>query len=557
MRPISPTLQAIQDSTVRFPDYKVYAWNADEVTMSQIASSNGNFDPAIPEPIDLTPYVTNLSWSLKQITFELVDNTLIMFHPDYGLLKNYLKNNSIIRLVEGDERIDESNWPITFTGQIHGQIGWTKNRSTQKFSGKVTVLNRAETLAYKKRQITSREYTVGTDIAVALYDICHEFMGLTDREIRIPQPLGRQFLHKTNQLSQVTPWDGISALLEVVCYVPFFDGEGKLAYMNKNFQREPNRLMLTNEPFAEYDIPERTQDYVNKVIVTFIDASLTRVDSANQKLSTAEVTTGFFSMHESLQCWWSEDRKQRAAHTYMVVLKSVNSGLLPVGTESYVERDDFHGTIEVEISVWVAILATAMIAVYVAAALIPDRTTPTVISVPGIGTELWAMGGGVVFDVAEVTGVITVNPTSFFQWTISVGRVIQAAALVAILLIMMSIGSAQYEIWGQPFEYAFLEKKSIAQEDGLDSWEIVELEIKNDFIGTFDQADTVSATELIYQKTMAAPRRISIRDDLTLEMGDIIVISDGRKINITDMSKSIKRGEVSTLLLEGGRIMSY
>ncbi len=56
----------------------------------------------------------------------------------------------------------------------------------------------------------------------------------------------------------------------------------------------------------------------------------------------------------------------------MQVIKSVNSGLLPVGDESYAEIDEFHGEIEVEISVWVPILATVMALEYVAAAFIPD-----------------------------------------------------------------------------------------------------------------------------------------------------------------------------------------
>jgi len=65
---------------------------------------------------------------------------------------------------------------------------------------------------------------VGTDLGIALYDICETFMGLTQAEVRIPFTLGRQFKHKVNQLSQVSPWEGISSLLEVVCYQPYFDG---------------------------------------------------------------------------------------------------------------------------------------------------------------------------------------------------------------------------------------------------------------------------------------------------------------------------------------------
>jgi hypothetical protein len=86
---------------------------------------------------------------------------------------------------------------------------------------------------------------------------------------------------------------------------------------------------------------------------------------------------------------------------------------------------------------------------------------------------------------------------------------------------MMSIGSAQYEVWGTPYDYAYLEKKSIAIEDGLDYWLENEKEIKNDFIGTHDQADTVAVTELIWEKSLSWPRRYVIEDDPSLEPGDI------------------------------------
>ena len=80
------------------------------------------------------------------------------------------------------------------------------------------------------------------------------------------------------------------------------------------------------------------------------------------------MTTGFFSRHETLPCWWSEDHRQRASGTDMKVIKSVNSGPLPVGTERYTEGDEFHGQIDVDISIWVPILVTVMLAEYLAAA---------------------------------------------------------------------------------------------------------------------------------------------------------------------------------------------
>jgi hypothetical protein len=553
VRYIPASFQDVLDSRRRRPAYKIYAWDPGTVTISQIASATSNLNSSIPMPLDITPYASEISWSDKQLSFTMVDPRNL-FHPDTGAYRNYLGDGAILRLVEGDEVLSESDWVTSFTGQIHGQVGWKKARHSGSVTAKVSVFGRGETQAFKRRKITTREYSVGTDLGIALYDICETFMGLTQAEVRIPFTLGRQFKHKVNQLAQVSPWEGISSLLEVVCYQPYFDGEGKLTYVNKSLQRPMDKVLADYVSCVELEVPENSQDGINKVKVVFLDAALSRVDGPHQKLGDAQVTTGFFSMHERLECWWSEDHKQRADGTTMQVIKSVNSGLLPVGTESYEHKDDFHGEIEVAISVWVPILATVMALAYVAAALIPDETLPvnssSLIPVP---VQVGPTGTGA--TVGPVL-VFQVTPTPIAGFTVPWGRVIQASAMLGIMLIMMSIGSAQYEVWGTPYDYAYLEKMSIAMEDGLDYWLENEKEIKNDFIGTHDQADTIAVTELIWEKSLTRTRRIVMEDDPSLEVGDIVGIPDGRKILITGLSKKIKRGEVPSLVIDGCKVMT-
>ena len=200
-------------------------------------------------------------------------------------------------------------------------------------------------------------------------------MGLTTAETRIPAVMAAVPAPSEPDVPD-NPVGCDLCILEVVCDIPFFDGDGRLAYINMNLQRSPDKILTDYDEFAEFEVPENNQDAVNEVTVTFLDAELERVDSYVQKLGDAQVTTGFFSMHEKLPCWWSSDHTQRADGTYMKVIKSVNSGLLPVGTERYAQKDLFHGQVDVDISCWVPILATVMILEYLAAALIPDRTTP-------------------------------------------------------------------------------------------------------------------------------------------------------------------------------------
>ena len=516
MRTLSTAMTEAQESFNPFPFYKILAYDPTLDTISEIVTGTST-----QTPLDVTEYCTNVSWEISKISFTLADSDGI-FHPDTGSMRAYFKDGAIIRLVEGDERVSESDWMVMFTGQIHGQIGWKISRQQMVLESRISVYSRENSQLYQRRKITTSEYTIGTDIGICLMEICTSFLGLTSEEIRIPTVLGYQFMHITNQLSQVTPWEGIQALLQTVGMVPFFDGEGKLAAFNKNMGRPYSRVYddLTN--IYDYEIPENVGDGINKVRIVFLSANLSKVTGQVQVLGTAQITTGFFTGREELDCWWSDDRKQRAENTYMVTLKGINDNLIPfIGTEEYTEMTEFHGTIVITISIWVPILATVMLAAYVGLSLIPDA---------------WS--------------------GQFFGFTIPYGRVLQAIDLIGILALMMSLGSAQYEIWGTPYDYVYREMEAIAVEQGLSYWEENELKIENAFLGGYDQADIIAVTELIWEKCKNYTRRLRVRNDLSLEVGDIIVIPDGRKFVIINMSKTIKKGEVPALTLDCYKVMT-
>ena len=530
MRVLSDNLEATLATGARRPAYKLLAFDAALDDLGTIV--RGEFTQT---PFDLTPYAASLDWSPAQLGFTLKDPDGL-FHPDTGAQRQYLADGAIIRLQEGDARVPEAEWPWTFTGLIIGQSGWQKNRLSGLLESKVTVYSRENVQGLKRRLIASKPYTVGTELGVMLADILQTYMGLTPAESRLPGALGVQLLHQVNQVVQMSPWDTITAILQTVGKVPYFDGEGRLTSLDKNMNRLPDRILPDYIRVHDYQIPPRNQDYINKVRVTFLDSVLQRVDSPYQQLGTAQVTTGFFSMHEKLPCWWSSDHSQRASGTSMRVIKSVNSGLLPVGTERYAQVDDFHGEIDVDISVWVPILASVMLMEYLAAALLPDHVNA---------------GQPVQTDVVSGTGI-----TLPFGMTISWGRIIQAQAMMGIMLIMMSLGSAQYEIWGTPYDYAYVQEESLAIEDGLDYWQENEKQISNNFLGSYDQADSLAVTELIWEKSNSYPRQLIIDDDLALEMGDIVLLPDGRKFLITNLTKKMQRGEIPELTLTGFKVMT-
>ena len=551
MRIVSNVLKQLMDNKKRIPDYKLYAYKPSIDSYSKIVTG-----VAPCSPLDITPYCSDISWTPSQLSFTLKD-TGGLFHPDTGGYKDYLADSCIVRLKEGDVRVDESEWMWTFTGQIKGQLGWTKDRSKKQLEAKCDVFSRENTNAFKKRQITTKDYSLGTDLGIMLDDILM-LMGITPPESRVSPTLGRNFYFNTNQIAMMTPWDSMTTLLQTVLQVPFFDGEGKFASYSKNLNR-PAALVLPD--FFDVHLEEVTAftgDAYNQVRVVFLDSVLSEVDSPPQKLGDAAVTTGFFTFQEKLICWWSKDHTQRAKDTYMKTIKGINDNLVPfIGHESYHENDLYHGTITVSVDIWVPIVATVMVAIYVAAALLPDETVPikSGSACPGMGTELSTgpYGGPVMGTIV----VDQITPTPLFGFTIPWGRVIQAAAMAAIMAITMCLGSCQYEVWGTPFDMVYLEKQSIAVVDGTAYWDINELKIQNDFIGIHSWADVLAVTELCFQQSIAKPRRLIMDDYLGLEVGDIIQFPDGRKVFVNTMKKPIKRGTTPAIEISGFKVLAY
>lgn len=521
MRSFAKELEDALSTGTYQPAFKILAYDPTQDKMGDVVAGN-----ASQVPVDLTLYAGEISWTPGQVSFSLADPSG-QFNPDTGAQRHHLRDGAIIRLLEGDERVAEENWVVTFTGLIRGQVGWQVSRASQVMTAKVVAYSRENVQSFKRRSIVTKEYTVGTEMGRMLRDVCNAFLGLADAEIRIPEVIGAQFLHKTNQLVEVSPWEAVGSLLEVVCLVPFFDGEGKLASYSKNLNRPSDRTLPEWVKIVDYQFPERSQDLVNYVRVIFLDANLTRVDEPDQLLGSAQVTTGFFTQKEVLTCYWSDDHRQRGDGTRLVVKKSAQESIarlafgFDIMTESYEQADEFHGKITVAVSVFVPVLATVALLEYLALAWVPDEVVAP-------------LGAGI---------------------TIPVGRAGQAVALTSILVIMMCLGTGQYEIWGRPYDYVYLEKDSIAYVQGTEYYEENPLEIKSDFIGTHERADAIAMCELTWQQSLGHPRKLFITNDLALEPGDIVSLPDSRRFCIQGMSKTIKRGEVPLLSLDGFKVM--
>jgi hypothetical protein len=177
--------------------------------------------------------------------------------------------------------------------------------------------------------------------------------------------------------------------------------------------------------------------------------------------------------------------------------------------------------INVEVSVWAPVIATALLASYLAIQSIP-RAVVT------------ALFGGTTIPVQDIAA---------------------AVILIGILLIMMCLGTGQYEVWGTPYEMVYLEQQAVAIKSGVEFWEEREKEIRNDFISTLEQAQPLAVNELHFEVMKENPRTLMLRYDPRLEPGDIIQLSSTVRVYIESIQRSLVRNstDVQMMTIQGYR----
>jgi hypothetical protein len=74
------------------------------------------------------------------------------------------------------------------------------------------VFNRANNQAWKRRNVTSNSFTIGSDWGTMFSDIVKNVMLLEDAEVVVPEPWGVLFDKNSNQVVNYPPWDAMEQL---------------------------------------------------------------------------------------------------------------------------------------------------------------------------------------------------------------------------------------------------------------------------------------------------------------------------------------------------------
>jgi hypothetical protein len=512
-------MQTAIESVHHRPDFKLLSYDISSntgETWGQILDGT-----AVQTPQDLTNFVKSVNWSYDKLTFQIADE-LLRFHPDSGDLTSTILQGRGIRLLEGFMDVPEAEWIPTFTGIIQGTYTWSLLRGTNP-SATVSVQSRESNQAWRQRYVTSKEYTVGTDYSVMFNDVAKDIMSLSDIEVLTPATWNYAFDKQVNQIVNISPWEGLTSLAQGGLLRMWFNGAGQLATYPLTVDRQPT-LTLTNDRINSYTQPGTENEVINKVVVTYLDNFLTKVAGDRQSLGTANVTAGFFDRELKLDVKYSDDGKQRAENVELVVNTSINQNDLgiSIGTETLNIEDEFGGELVITVDAFVSGLAVAGIAAILSAATIPDNVV-----VAGVGAS---------------TGV-----------TIPVGRVIEAAGIVAVLVALMILGTGVYDVVGTPFDYAFLERRAIALMDNILFWEEHELEIRNEFISTEEHAHSLALQELLFEQSKLNPRNMVVQYDPRIERGDIIEMPGELKLFVLNATRTLERGGKQATSLGGVR----
>lgn len=513
---VSDLMDSAIDTDVQRPKYKLLSYDISQATgetWGAIISGS-----ASQTPVNLTEYVDQIQWSYDRLTITLADSDL-RFHPDNGDLRCAIAQGRGIRLLEGAQNVPENEWVAIFSGPIQGPYGWSIARGGVP-TAQINVFTRDTDQAWNRRSITSKEYTVGADWGNMFFNIAQDIMGLTDAEMAVSPVWNVLFDKNSNQIVNISPWESLSQLAQGNFNRIWFNGNGQLASYPITLDRV-DRVLTDNRKINNYTQPGTNNETINKVVVTYVDNVLTKVSGARQSLGTANLTAGFFDFETKLDVFYSEDKKQRAENVSLVVKQSINQNDLgiSIGSERLEIDNEFGGQLIITVDFWVSALATAGILGILSSALIPDEVITDPVS--GVGT------------------------------TIPQGREVEAASIVAVLLAMMILGTGVYEIVGNPYDYAFLEKQAIAMLDDLPFWEEKQKDIRNDFISTEQHAHQLALNELLFEQSLGKPRTLIVQNDPRIEKGDILQLPTGAKFFVLDANKTITRGGTSQLNLTG------
>ncbi len=433
----------------------------------------------------------------------------------------WLRRGNVLEVIYGDSRIDVSEWVPLFLGTLTGSAGVVRTRSPGGGGPVSRITFRAVTREadYLRYASTSEDFSVGTSHQEIVETIAETDMGLDPDELALASFSALVTGHVSTQFVDEPPLVSIAKAMFPSGLMPRFRSDGMLAQSFGSITRGADRLYDDESLFFVVETPFSDLNPYNRVVVKGLSAELSRVSQPRQPLAEIQITTGFFTQSEEVEAFWSEDRTIYADNVALEILKSVNGGLVPLGgSESF-----------------------SLISPSVPS---PEGAIGAVLELDtGFAPELLIFLTATYLSLAALPDSVVTDPISGTGFTISLGRVEQAAQLSLMLFLMLRVGRGVYRFVGEPFEYVFLELQGIAEVEGVRLEDRNELVIENHLVQSQANANAAARDVLFREQAKGNPRTIRMLFDPGLEPDDVLaVLSTGRRFLIDRVSYTLQRG---------------
>ena len=574
MRELNSVLSDLQTSLTK--QYRIKILLYDVALPGSLMTLNQVVAGTVSETLDITDLVRDLQITAQSISF-VIEDPSGQFDPEQGGNRHLLRENQVVRIQEGDAGVAEDDWEFVFTGHVRGQVGWLLNRTNRFQQIRVQALDRMSTKAYNRMPVTTRNYTEGDDLGEIAYDIAKNLMCLTDDEIGFDHKWGFATCHRFLQIVELPPMEALRKVGEIVGYIPYFDGQGRLKFYQKYANPAEGfdiqgRLDIPYSRIRQIEIPATgPKDTINKVRVIGLDCRMSMILGEYQNLFSGSVTSGYFENKAVLPVKFSEDDTAKAITgfgfiglpewlresgiiNFVLDLFFGSEGMLTAIFENMDETCKFTGGEQwLKAGIGTMLPSFFVIKSAFSDVIVPYKTSEEYHPTGMHGGEIvvknksWQIGLAMSI-VSSLTSNAAIPdqapqaPAGVIP-TIPEGRIAMIAVFVTDLITMMSIGSGSYEIWGMPFDFCYREIEFVAVVSGVEFWNENELEIENDIVDSCAVAEALATRELMYQQQVSNPRNIWMAHDLHIEQGDIIMLPDGRIYTVTNWNYNINRVE--------------
>lgn len=439
----------------------------------------------------------------------------------------WLRAGNVVVVREGDTRVSEDVWAITFCGRIQGQAGASGGRT--EGTALLSVRAASREADYLRQLSTSREYVQTTPFTTIAQDIAETDMHLDQDEVVLPAFSVRTTAFASTQFAEESPLASLAKLMFPDAFMPRFRGDGRLTATSYSITKGATRTYSSSEPILSMTRPLQDKPGTNEVLLIGLDPAMSKVLQGRQTLATAQITTGFFSRKAKIPVAWSEDGRQQAQDVRMEVESSVADGVFNFGGESFAAGtpDADGGVTRGEIRVDGGLEASMALATLLAGAWIFSHAKPD---------------GVVAFGTGTVTG-----------FTKSIGRLIEGAIGQTLFGILGKVGRGQYRITGRPYEWVFQEIPRMARIEGVSEEERSQVKIENHLVNTAADCVAVAQRSLLRLRAQQKLRTLVMLHDLALEPFDLFATGSGsarRVYAITGIRRELSRAGNGTAQVE-------